>query len=336
MDYLMITNRNRSGDGLGGELAPVAFYRADGGTDAAALKQLSSWTKLTRNQFEQALKAIADTFPLLPDALNTQQKHIALFVHGFNVSWTDAVDDYLELARNLMDASNLGQLILFSWPSKGSVAGYLPDRAEARDCAPDLADLFVDLNDYLVQKQRIAVKSDDPQKLCKAKISVLAHSMGCYVMQEALVAASKRLNDPQLVSLINQCVLIAGDVDNDLFQRDKPVDSDGSLMANLCYRIAALYTGLDSVLGASAGLKHFGTRRLGRSGLADPLNVWDNVFEFDVTTYIDPSNGAHSAVFAAPPALAIVANILRGIDRNYIARGIAPFAATVTAAAVPA
>jgi hypothetical protein len=93
---------------------------------------------------------------------------------------------------------------------------------------------------------------------------------------------------------------------------------------------------LDSVLGASAGLKHFGTRRLGRSGLADPLNVWDNVFEFDVTTYIDPSNGAHSAVFAAPPALAIVANILRGIDRNYIARGIAPFAATVTAAAVPA
>jgi len=158
--------------------------------------------------------------------------------------------------------------------------------------------------------------------------------MGCYVLQEALVAASKRLNDPQLVSLVNQCVLIAGDVDNDLFQRDKPSDSDGSLMANLCYRIAALYTGLDAVLGASAGLKHFGTRRLGRSGLADPLDVWDNVFEFDVTTYIDTGDNAHSAVFAAPPALAVVANILRGIDRNYIARGIAQSSAPL--AAVPA
>ena len=58
------------------------------------------------------------------------------------------------------------------------------------------------------------------------------------------------------------------------------------------------------------------------------------MFEFDITTYIDPSNGAHSAVFHAPPALAVVANILRGVDRNYVARGIAPLSAP--AAAVPA
>src|SRR5262249_20218390 len=164
-----------------------------------------------------------------------------------------------------VEGGALGQALLFSWPSKGSVAGYLPDREEARACAPDLAQLFVDLNDYLVAKQRLAARTDDPAKLCRAKISVIAHSMGNYVMQEALVAASKRLNDPQLISLINQYVMVAADVDNDLFQRDQPVGSDGSLMANLCYRIAALYTGLDAVLGMSAGLKHFGTRRLGRS-----------------------------------------------------------------------
>jgi hypothetical protein len=58
-------------------------------------------------------------------------------------------------------------------------------------------------------------------------------------------------------------------VDNDLFQKDKAETEDGPLMANLCYRISALYTGLDDVLGASAGLKHFGKRRLGRSGLED-------------------------------------------------------------------
>jgi esterase/lipase superfamily enzyme len=328
MQYLMISNRSRDGDGLGGDLGPLAFYTADAAADPRSLTALATWSKITRAAFIALLKGIADNFPLLNAAQNKAQKHICLFVHGYNDSWTDAVRDYVEIKSRLIEPADLGQLVLYSWPSKGSVAGYLPDRTEAKECAPDLAQLFVDLNDYLVQKQRIAAKADDPQKLCRAKISVLAHSMGNYVMQEALATASRRLNDPQLVSLVNQFVMIAADVDNDLFQRDKPADSDGSLMANLCYRIAALYTGLDSVLGMSAGLKHFGTRRLGRSGLADPTKVWDNVFDFDVTTYINRHDESiHSAVFDSAPAIAIVENILRGVDRNFVAEGVPPFGA---------
>jgi hypothetical protein len=317
----MISNRDRDGDALGTNLAGLAFYTADESADPATLKTLSAWTKVTRAAFIAQLKQIADAFPLLPEAEHELQEHVCLFVHGYNAAWHDSIDDYLQIKRGVIEAGGLGQLVLFSWPSKGSVAGYLPDREEARACAPDLAQLFVDLNDYLTAKQRLAAKTDDPAKLCRAKISVIAHSMGNYVMQDALVTASKRLNDPQLVSLINQFVMVAADVDNDLFQRDQPTDSDGSLMANLCYRIAALYTGLDPVLGMSAGLKHFGTRRLGRSGLADSRNVWDNVFDFDVTT----RGSIHSAAFDSPPAIAIVRNILRGVDRNYIAQGVAPY-----------
>jgi hypothetical protein len=76
----------------------------------------------------------------------------------------------------------------------------------------------------------------------------------------------------------------------------------------------------------SAGLKHFGTRRLGRSGLADPGNVWDNVFQFDVSNYIDTHDSIHSAVFDSAPAIAVVRNILRGVDRRFIASGVAPYA----------
>lgn len=324
--YLMISNRNRDGDGLGDDLATLAFYTADATTAPAALSKISAWTKVTRAAFIAQLKDIADAFPVLPDAQHEKQKHLCVFVHGYNTTWSDSLQDYLQVKNGLIEGGDLGQAILYAWPSKGFVAGYLADREDARDSAPDLAQLFVDLNDYLVKKQRVAAATNDPSKMCRAKISVIAHSMGNYVMQEALVAASKRLNDPQLVSLINQFVMVAADVDNDIFQCDKPVDSDGSLMANLCYRIAALYTGLDSVLGMSAGLKHFGTRRLGRSGLADSTNVWDNVFEFDVTTYIDTQGSVHSAVFDSAPATAIVRNILRGIDRNYIAQGIVPIA----------
>ena len=324
--YLMISNRNRDGDALGDDLATLAFYRADAATTPDALKKLSAWTKITRAVFCAQLKDIADGFPMIPDCEHEKQSHLCLFVHGYNTDWSGALDDYLDVKNHLIEAGNLGQAILYSWPSKGSVAGYLPDREDARESAPDLAQLFVDLNDYLVKKQRIAADTNDPAKLCKAKISVIAHSMGAYVIEEALVAASKRLNNPQLVSLVNQLVLIAADIDNDLFQTSKPTDGDGLLMANLCYRIAALYTGLDSVLGMSAGLKHFGTRRLGRSGLSDRNNVWDNVFDFDITAYINRNDASiHSAVFDSTPAIDIVENILRGIDRNYIAEKISPF-----------
>jgi hypothetical protein len=138
------------------------------------------------------------------------------------------------------------------------------------------------------------------------------------VIEKALSVGAKRLNSPQLITLIHQLVMVAADVDNDLFQKDKPEDSDGSLMANLCYRIGALYTGLDQVLGASAGLKHFGTRRLGRSGLADRSNVWNNVFDLDVSSLVTGQSSIHSAVFDSPAALALLERILRGVDREHL------------------
>ena len=88
-------------------------------------------------------------------------------------------------------------------------------------------------------------------------------------------------------------------------------------MANLCYRIGALYTGLDNVLGASAGLKHFGKRRLGRSGLANRNDVHDNVFDADVSDLIIQKN-IHSAVFDSPKAMDFLEEVLRGIDRRHI------------------
>ena len=138
------------------------------------------------------------------------------------------------------------------------------------------------------------------------------------MIQKALAIAAKKLNSPQLVTLIHQLVMVSADVDNDLFQKDQPGDSDGSLMANLCYRIGALYTGLDQVLGASAGLKHFGTRRLGRSGLSNRDEVWDNVFDLDVTSLIDQSKSIHSAALESPKSVELIRNMLIGVDRGFL------------------
>jgi esterase/lipase superfamily enzyme len=91
--------------------------------------------------------------------------------------------------------------------------------------------------------------------------TLIAYSMGAYVTQKAMQTVWTCKNQPLLVSLINQMILVAADVDNDLFESGESVDgSDGDTIANLTYRITALYTGRDSTLGLSAGFKHFGKR----------------------------------------------------------------------------
>ncbi len=313
----MVTNRNYGNGAFGRYIADTSYYV----TDVSSGKRLSpsSWKRLKANEFIDELVAEAEGYPMFFEEENEKQKHVSLFIHGYNTDWVDSVASCNALWDSLYAGSNsLGVLVLFSWPSNGNVAGYLPDREDARETAPQLAELFVTLHDYLFAKQRLAAKSQDPTKFCKAKVSVIAHSMGNFVAQNALAAAAKRLNSPQLVTLIHQLAMVAADVDNDIFQDYKPLDSDGSLMANLCYRISALYTGLDQVLGASAGLKHFGTRRLGRSGLADPAGVYDNVCEFDVSPLVKNQGNIHSAVFQSEKALQLLRGILIGKDRKVL------------------
>ena len=315
---MMITNRNVRGNELGLNRAQIRCYVSD----ENELRDLSNWEEISVAEFRERLVQIAGRFPPVDEEQNEKQRHVSFFIHGYNNDWLDAVKRYRKLQTDLYSGrNNLGQLVLFTWPSNGSTFGYLPDREDARASGPDLAEVFVDLHDHLTKMQRVAAINGG-RAACRAKISVIAHSMGNYVLQKALAVASKRLNNPQLITLIHQVAMVAADVDNDIFQRDQPQDSDGSLMANLCYRIGALFTGRDEVLGASAGLKHFGKRRLGRSGLSDGTTVHDNVFDFDVTDLL-PRNARniHSAVFEHDATLNLLHRVLTGRDRGLLPEG---------------
>jgi hypothetical protein len=144
--------------------------------------------------------------------------------------------------------------------------------------------------------------------------------MGNWVLQNALRYTWERQNKPLLMSLVNQCLMVAGDVDNDLFAGGEVVGTGaGEGMANLCYRIAALYTGRDSVLGMSAGLKHFGKRRLGRAGLDREVTQPDNVTDFDCSTLFPKKEGdIHSAYFWTKGTLDLMRDVLRGYDREIV------------------
>ena len=325
--YWLISDRNNGGTGQGLNItrAGLTYWVSDGGD----LTQIGNWNSVSAAQFQTLLAGVADQCPA--NVPNEEQAHVTLLVHGFNVNFESATKFYQKVSDSLFTGPNSlqGLCVLYDWPSLGSVAGYLPDRATARACAPDLTNILSTLYDWLLKKQNAAMKN--PDDACKAKVSMIAHSMGSYVLQKAMAAAWTRNNQPLLASLLNQLVMVAADVDNDLFDAGAPDNNDGQAIANLTYRITALYSGRDSVLGLSAGLKHFGTRRLGRSGLAhDPPLVTqppatDNVWQVDCSSFFPATvtgEEIHGAYFGSEHApggtVELIRQILRGIDRGVL------------------
>ena len=318
----MINDRSDGGVGPDVNFDGVTYWVSD----KVPLSDLNNWRQVTRNNFQKLLVAAADKFPAFSPEDNEKQSHVTILAHGFNNRFTSATRFYQDLCGRLFDGPNsLGLCILYDWPSRGSVLGYEPDRSHARLCAADLTDVLSALFDWLVQKQQETI--DNPAKPCKAKVSLIAHSMGNYVVQKAMANAWTRKNQPLLVSLINQLLMVAADVDSDLFDLGAPDNNDGDAVANLTYRITALWSGRDSVLGASAGLKHFGMRRLGRSGLAtrppfaDSSSPTDNVWDVDCSSFFprEVDGGAiHGAYFLNDATVNLMRNVLRGLDRNVL------------------
>ncbi|SEA30911.1 alpha/beta hydrolase [Alkalimonas amylolytica] len=324
--YWMISNRSepkrvrigsRGNNLLGEKIAQdLSYWVAEKGP----LDKMSAWQKASYRDFKKALMEQANSFPLISDlADHDVQKHVTLFVHGYNNTWASAARRYEKLCADLfLSKKNLGVCVLFTWPSNGRRTSYYPDRADARRSAIHLSEVLNNLYDYLLMKQNEV----DEERRCRAKTSIIAHSMGSYVLQEALNLTWQHNNQPMLVSLINQLVLVAADVDNDLFKSGESVDlSLGDAMAQLTYRITSLYTGRDQILGMSAGFKHFGKRRLGRSGIDRRYDVPDNVWDIDCSELIAKNEkNIHSAYFETETVINLMEKILRGVDRHELLR----------------
>jgi esterase/lipase superfamily enzyme len=337
----LITNRNQvtvkdsSGKdelSFGSELDDLSYWTLDPAAKPNAdITDRSNWTEQDDvTAFRDALVAAADKFPDPLTTLPENQKHLTLFIHGYDDDFDATIQRYDTIAGTLFDGPNsLGELVCFDWPSKGSLLGYLPDRSSARKTGDDLTDVLSELYDWMSDKQADA--AENPSNACKAKTSIIAHSMGNYALEYAMNALWTRKNQPLLVSLMQEVIMVAADVDNDIFRDGETVShGDGEGLANLSYRITALYTGRDNVLGASAGLKHFGKRRLGRAGLDDTCPVPDNVWDVDCSDLINPAvNGitVHGEYFnpAETSIYKLFRGILEGNDRSVLIKnGVVP------------
>ncbi|MFE9423758.1 alpha/beta hydrolase [Kitasatospora sp. NPDC006697] len=125
-----------------------------------------------------------------------------LFVHGFNVSFRDAAVRAAQLAYDL---NFTGLPVLYSWPSKGSVADYAADGNAARRAVP----YFQEFLRHLLTAGRVA------------ELHVVAHSMGNRLVTDALADLDTTALPPGSGRL-GQLVFTAPDVDAEVFRQLLP------------------------------------------------------------------------------------------------------------------
>lgn len=130
------------------------------------------------------------------------RRGVALFVHGFNISFPEALYRTAQLS---VDSGADDLPLVFAWPSLERVANYLGDRDAAAFSRDALAETLAALS----EDRRIG------------EILVLGHSMGGWLTMEALRQLRLTGRDDVLSRL--NVVLAAPDIDIDLFERQLAV-----------------------------------------------------------------------------------------------------------------
>lgn len=120
-------------------------------------------------------------------------ENVLLFVHGYNNSTFDAALSAWEIGGNLPGVDNI---VFFSWPSKASTFAYFDDYETANKSIDALVECMRGLSENR-----------------HGKVHIVAHSMGCRLLIDALISYRKV---PGRVRL-GQVYFIAGDVGQDVF-----------------------------------------------------------------------------------------------------------------------
>ncbi len=223
------------------------------------------------------------------DLAATRARDILVFVHGFNVTFEDAV---LRAAQIAADIGFDGVVVLYDWPSAGSVSQYVRDLQEARNAG------F-----FLLRALTGVVPAARPDR-----VHLLAHSMGAEVVARAVALAPAGDSVPRLA----QVALAAPDFDARVFRRDV-----FPALRSRAARVTLYASSDDDALRASRAVN--GVWRLGLGG--DSLTVVDGMDTIDASRVHADALG--HTLFGNPGFLADLA-LLFGDGRPPLERRLLP------------
>jgi esterase/lipase superfamily enzyme len=204
-------------------------------------------------------------------SLAKENKYILLFIHGYNVSFQQAV---IRAGQMGADLNVLGATALFSWPSKGRARSYPADEASVAPSAKYLSGFLQDL----------AAKAGAEQ------VHVVAHSMGNRAFLSALSSMLAKVAESTALRF-NQFFLAAPDIDVREFKQL------ASAYAKLSERTTMYVSAKDKALWGSKLLHEYP-----RAGYHPPVTVVDGVDTIEVSN-IDVSFLGHSYIAQAEDVL---------------------------------
>lgn len=300
MDYVFCA-RNTTGGAFGTNSGPTRFLEvpanANSHTPAMAISK-SAW-----------FAKVAGAAEVRRTEQNVPIGDVLIYVHGFNNDLDSVLRRHRLIQKGLKALGFKGVVASFDWPSADSALNYLEDRTDAKLTALRLvSDGIAPLTAFMRQD-------------CQISVHVLAHSMGAFVLREALDDADDRRALVTTGWSLSQVMICAGDVSADSMG-PSPVSSS---LYRHSIRLTNYSNPYDAVLSISNAKRVGVSPRVGRIGL--PANAPAKGVNVDVGIYYDEHrekfagipNSDHSFYFSSPMFLKDVYLTLLGeIDRAAI------------------
>ena len=195
---------------------------------------------------------------------NVEQSDILVFVHGFNVSFAEAVRQTAQISYDL---HFLGVPMTYSWPSQGisELTQYMSDEESVKYT-----------NEHLVHFLKEVIKNRGD-----ANIHILAHSMGTRAVANAVKQIALTTQGVQFKNVI----LAAPDIDADVFRVNLY-----PYLKQASEKVTIYTSSTDKALSVSKAL-HGWEKRVGSGG--ENISLFKDIVTVDATG-IDTSLLGHS------------------------------------------
>ena len=271
--------QGRSGDGEG-----LAAYIGDQ-MENAKINAYKDETATTTDHIKFHANSSTHFFKDLKEDME-KNADVLIFIHGYNVSWKEAAASAMSLQfmlnRNRKQTDKEIIVVLFSWPSNGSMmpfAAYKSDRSDARDSAQAVGRAVLKLKDFLAEIK--PKHEDEKMRPCFNSIHLLAHSMGNYVLQNSLVKIKGYSSGNRMPRIFDNIFMCAADVDDDCLEEGQKM----AQLHDLCNHISIYHNKGDVAMYISDYTKGH-PQRLGNAGVARPQLVHNKIQQINCSKIV--------------------------------------------------
>ncbi|GGE02511.1 hypothetical protein GCM10011390_21740 [Aureimonas endophytica] len=314
--------------------------------DGAQVNMETLWVSPEKLYGADQKRGSRDIFEQLRADMKGNERPTLVLLHGFSNSFRDALERAAWISVFYGIEANI---FVFSWPSIGRnlptplpYADYAHDRYTARASGVAIARTLQILYDF--------IDGLDPSATCRQPLHLIAHSMGVFVLRQAVQALMRQaprppagLADPMSDQLIfdagtrnltgiptasadpnrlrrtfGEVVLAAGDEDEDSFEDANEL----RYLPRIARRVSVYHTPSDWILSTLSRVTKFNGPRLGMDGPENMSIISDKVTSIDVTDVLSSADDlqSHQYYRIFPRVRDDIVAVLRGEPQEKIVK----------------